>query len=183
MSYAPRLPLGGTRTSCPGKITGVRRAPTPTVAGLDYRLFCFRVDLKDNEMTPGFAKLVLALAVFIYYARCMQLIAQKTGTQHAWLAWIPGLNLILMVWIAGRSLWWLFAWYLGWGVLYLFRQGILLVISVVIFWIILHIGVAEARGKPRWMGLLMCIPLINLVVWGYLAFWKEQAEQSTRTNA
>jgi len=31
-------------------------------------------------------------------------------------------------------------------------------------------GIAEARGKPFWLGMLLLIPGVNLIVIGYLAF-------------
>ncbi len=31
-------------------------------------------------------------------------------------------------------------------------------------------AVADNRGKPAWVGILMLIPLVNFVVPGYLAF-------------
>jgi hypothetical protein len=33
-------------------------------------------------------------------------------------------------------------------------------------------GVAEARQKPNWWGILAIVPLVNMVVPGYLA-WSE----------
>jgi len=31
-------------------------------------------------------------------------------------------------------------------------------------------AVAEVRGKPSWLGILMLIPGVNLILIGYLAF-------------
>jgi hypothetical protein len=31
-------------------------------------------------------------------------------------------------------------------------------------------GVAEARNKPNWWGILMIVPVVNLIVPGYLAW-------------
>jgi hypothetical protein len=36
--------------------------------------------------------------------------------------------------------------------------------------VLVWMSVAEARGKPPWMGLLMTIPGVNLILVGYLAF-------------
>jgi hypothetical protein len=36
--------------------------------------------------------------------------------------------------------------------------------------IILMMGIAEARSKPSWWGILLIIPVVNLIVPGYLAW-------------
>jgi hypothetical protein len=36
--------------------------------------------------------------------------------------------------------------------------------------IIIWMAVAERRGKPSWVGLLMLVPFVNILVPGYLAF-------------
>jgi hypothetical protein len=42
-------------------------------------------------------------------------------------------------------------------------------VNIVIF-IILWMAVAEARGKPSWLGILLIVPLIGIFVPGYLAW-------------
>jgi len=39
-------------------------------------------------------------------ALSLQTIATKTNTENAWLAWIPVVNLILMLNIAKKPIWW-----------------------------------------------------------------------------
>ena len=36
--------------------------------------------------------------------------------------------------------------------------------------IIVWMAVAEARGKPSWWGILLIVPLVGLIVPGYLAW-------------
>ena len=42
-------------------------------------------------------------------------------------------------------------------------------VNIVIF-IIVWMGIAEARNKPGWWGILMLVPVVSLVVPGYLAW-------------
>ncbi len=99
----------------------------------------------------------IIIAVFyIYMAICLQTIAKKTNTANAWFAWIPILNIILMLAVAKKPIWWI----------------ILLLIPFVniIIAIIVWMGIAEARGKPNWLGILMILPVANIIIPGYLAF-------------
>ena len=108
---------------------------------------------------------LLSVVGYVYFAVCLQTIARKTGTRHGWMAWIPILDFLLMCWIAGRS---------GWWVLFFMVTGLINhivgVILAIIFGIVLCLGIAGARGKPVWLGLLMCVPIVNLFAVGYLAF-------------
>ena len=40
----------------------------------------------------------------------------------------------------------------------------------IIISIIVWMAVAEARGKPNWIGILMIVPFVNIIIPGYLAF-------------
>lgn len=96
------------------------------------------------------------LIFYIYLSFCIMKIAQKLGVENAWLAWIPIVNLWIIVQCAGKEWWW---------ILLLFIP----IISIV-FAIILWMAIAERRGKPSWLGILMIVPIANLIVPGYLAF-------------
>ena len=102
--------------------------------------------------------MVLGLAGYVFVALALYTIAQKTNTENAWFAWIPILNIILILNIAKKPLWWI----------------ILLLIPVVniIVAVLVWMGVAEARKKPSWWGVLTILPLVNLIAIGYLA-WAE----------
>jgi hypothetical protein len=100
--------------------------------------------------------LVFALAMYVYVALALSTIAQKTNTQDGWLAWIPIANIILMLNIARKPIWWI--------VLCLIP-----LVNIVIF-IILWMGIAEARNKPSWWGVLMIVPVVSIIVPGYLAW-------------
>ena len=99
---------------------------------------------------------IIMIIFYVYMAICLMKIAQKTNTENAWFAWIPILNIVLMLMVAKKPIWWL----------------ILMLIPIVniIIAIIVWMAIAEARGKPNWIGILMIVPFVNLIIPGYLAF-------------
>ena len=109
-------------------------------------------------MAGGFLMffLVFALAIYVYVALALSTIAEKTNTENGWLAWIPIANIILMLNIARKPIWWI--------VLCLIP-----LVNIVIM-IVLWMGIAEARNKPSWWGVLMLVPVVSLIVPGYLAW-------------
>jgi hypothetical protein len=99
----------------------------------------------------------LFLAVlYIYTSLALMTIATKTNTENGWLAWVPIANLFLMLNIAKKPVWWILL-------------CLLPLVNIVIF-ILIWMGVAEARQKPNWWGILMIVPLVGLIVPGYLAW-------------
>ncbi len=121
---------------------------------MDMRDFVLRSRLRWRHVLTAF--LVVGVAVYVYMALALQTIARKTNTKNDWLAWIPIANMVLLLEIARKPLWWL---------LLLVIPLVNVVISIVVW-----VGVAEARGKPSWWGLLMIVPGVNLIVPGYLAW-------------
>jgi hypothetical protein len=104
----------------------------------------------------GVVFLLIVVALYCYFAICLQVMARKTGTPNGWMAWIPILNAYLMCLVGGKPGWWLILFFIP-------------VVGIIIG-IIVWMGVAEARGKPGWLGILMIIPVANLIIPGYLAF-------------
>ncbi len=103
----------------------------------------------------GFMLLVW-LAIYVYYAVAFMTIAKKTGTENAWMAWVPILNLWLMVQIAEKEAWWII----------LFLIPVLNLVAA----IVVTMAIAERVGKPSWWGILIIVPVVGLVVPGYLAW-------------
>jgi len=101
--------------------------------------------------------LLFGLLIYAWVAICLMKIADKTGTPESWLAWIPLLNIYLFCKIAGHS---------GLWVLAILFVPILNIIVTVWFWI----EIAVRRGKPEWYGILMIVPLVNLLMMGLIAF-------------
>jgi hypothetical protein len=103
-----------------------------------------------------FIFLIFCLVLYVYVALALQTIATKTNTENPWFAWIPILNLILMLNVARKPIWWIIL-------------CLIPLVNIVIY-IIIWMGIAEARNKPNWWGILMIVPVANLVVPGYLAW-------------
>jgi hypothetical protein len=99
---------------------------------------------------------VIFAAIYVYFALAFSTIAKKTNTPNPWWAWVPILNIILMLNIAKKPVWW---------IVLFFVPIVSIVIAIIVF-----MGVAEARGKPNWWGILMIVPVVNLIVPGYLAW-------------
>jgi Family of unknown function (DUF5684) len=99
---------------------------------------------------------ILLVALYVYMALAIQTIAQKTSTENPWLAWIPIVNIILLLNIAKKPVWWIL----------LFLIPLVNAVIAIIVWM----GVAEARNKPSWWGILLIVPVVGLIVPGYLAW-------------
>jgi hypothetical protein len=100
--------------------------------------------------------LICGLAAYVYLALAVQTIAQKTNTENPWLAWIPLINIVLLLNIAKKPLWW-------------FLLLLIPIVNIVVS-ILVWMAVAEARNRPNWWGILMIVPVVNLIVPGYLAW-------------
>jgi hypothetical protein len=116
-------------------------------------------DMASSAAIPAalmLSVLLIGLAFYAYMSLALQTIATKTGTANGWLAWVPLANLLLLLSIARKPLWWF----------------VLFFIPLVnfVFLVIVWMEVAKARGKPDWWGILIIIPLANFVVPGYLAW-------------
>ncbi|HXB21062.1 MAG TPA: DUF5684 domain-containing protein [Candidatus Solibacter sp.] len=99
---------------------------------------------------------VAGLAFYVYHSLALQTIATKTNAENPWLAWIPIANIILMLNIAKKPLWWII----------LFLIPLANIVVAVIVWM----EIAKARGKPDWWGIMVVVPIMNLIMPGYLAW-------------
>jgi hypothetical protein len=99
---------------------------------------------------------IILVVAYVYHALALQTIATKTNTENAWFAWIPILNIILMLNIARKPIWWII----------LFLIPLVNIVFIIIVWM----GIAEARNKPNWWGILLIVPVANIIVPGYLAW-------------
>jgi hypothetical protein len=100
--------------------------------------------------------LVCGLLLWAFVSFCFQTIANKTGTPNAWFAWIPILNIVLMLQVAKKPVWWFI----------LFFVPLVNFIIAILMWI----GVCEARGKSGLLTIALIIPGVNLFAFAYLAF-------------
>lgn len=147
----------------PRRRSNLMAVALPLLAGLTL-LRAVPVFAQEQPSTAQFAALgavfmvmlVFFAAFYVYWALALQTIAKKTNTENAWLAWIPIAQIILMLNIAKKPLWWI----------------ILFFIPLVgfVFAIIVMMAIAEARHKPSWWGILIIVPVVGLIVPGYLAW-------------
>jgi Family of unknown function (DUF5684) len=103
-----------------------------------------------------FFMLAIFAVFYVYLALALSTIAKKTNTENAWWGWVPILNIVLMLNIAKKPIWWII----------LFIIPVVSLVMAIIVWM----AIAEARGKPNWWGILLIVPVFGLVVPGYLAW-------------
>jgi Family of unknown function (DUF5684) len=104
----------------------------------------------------GLIPLIFAALVYVYVSLALQTIATKTNTANAWLAWIPIVNIFLMVNIAQKPGWWFI----------LFLIPLVNIVVGILVWM----AIAERRGKPSWWGIMVIVPVMNIIMPGYLAW-------------
>ncbi len=106
---------------------------------------------------------IVMLPIYIYFALTLMVTAKKLEQKNAWFAWVPILNIILMLQCAGLSPW-----------LFLLTFVPLANIIVLIF---AYMKIAERRGFESWLGILMIVPIAQLIIPGYLA-WGEPVKKA-----
>jgi hypothetical protein len=112
------------------------------------------MNIDQNPILPAF----ILIALYVFFGYCLSRIAKKVGDERAWWAWVPVLQVLLMLRLAQLSLWWFI--------------GLLVPFVNIAVGIYVWVRVANRLAKPWWMGVLMIVPGIDLFVLGYLAFAK-----------
>ena len=100
--------------------------------------------------------LIVGIAGYLYLSVCIYFMAKKTGEENAWFAFVPILDIILLLSIADMPLWWLLLCFIPF----------VNIVAAAMIWM----AVSRAMGKPSWLGLLIFVPIVNLALFGYLAF-------------
>lgn len=101
--------------------------------------------------------MIFVIIFYVIVALSLMKIAKRTNTENAWFAWIPILNLILMLQIAKRPMWWLV----------FFLVPFINIVGIVLQFFI-WVDIAKILGKPIWVGILA--GLIPIIFVPYLAF-------------
>jgi hypothetical protein len=87
---------------------------------------------------------------WVFFSTCWMIIAKKTSeADRAWWAWVPVLQILLILKLGGKPAWWL----------------LLLFVPVVNFFVLLLacIGAARLRGKGLVTGILATVfPIVGL---------------------
>lgn len=109
-------------------------------------------------LTPylGMTGLLIGLGMYLFSSLCLFLIARKAGVQAAWTAWIPIIQVYAYVAAGGKPWWWI----------------LLLLVPFVnlIVMIYLWMCISENLGRSKFLGLLMILPVINILYPAFLAF-------------
>lgn len=88
--------------------------------------------------------LVIGLAFHLFIGYCYKRIAEKSGrTESAGLWWIPIVNFLIPIHVAGKPSWWI--------VLFLI-PGVNIVVSIIVW-----MAVAEALGRENWWGIIAAL--------------------------
>lgn len=111
--------------------------------------------------------IIIGIGVYIYTALALMKIADKTKTPNGWLAFIPIGNLYLLTQLAELPWWWLLV-VLVCGFIPIIGSIAVVVISV--WW---FMKIAVRLGKPNWWGIMMIIPIVNLVFL-YMMAWGDK---------
>lgn len=101
--------------------------------------------------------MILLIVFYVIIALSLMRIAKRTNTENAWFAWIPILNLILMLQIAQRPMWWLI----------FFLVPFINIVGIVLQFV-LWVDIAKRLGKQAVFGILA--GLIPIIFVPYLAF-------------
>lgn len=111
---------------------------------------------KDHQLYKD--QKFLTASAFAYALFCfpLMIIAMKHQVSGAWLAWIPVLNLLLMLRITERSYLWILALFIP-------------VINIIVLGY-LAISFANMLYQPKLYGILLLIPVVNILVLWYWAF-------------
>lgn len=107
-------------------------------------------------------RMLIFAAFYVYGAFCLLTLAKKTGHHdRAWWAWLPILNVFLMLDIARKSWWWF--------------VGLVIPFVGFVFLALVWMAIAAERGRNKWIGLLILVPIANIVLPAYLAFTGDPA--------
>lgn len=123
----------------------------------------------------GIVMLVIFLiAAYIYISYAWMIIAKKLRYKKPWFAWVPVLNIIMMLQLGAFSAWWtllLLIPILGW-------------IAVFVLVIIATWRIFELRNYPGWYSLSLAVPKFGIVLYmialGFVA-WNDK--KNTRVSA
>ncbi|MBI5101657.1 MAG: tetratricopeptide repeat protein [Nitrospirae bacterium] len=167
----PSTPAPADKPAAPAKPSAPEPRPiTPKGFPLKDSGGLVAIPMLMGGLFAGFTLVFLGigLAIYLFFSFCMYRIAVKLQCPAAWTAWVPLLNLWAMVGSAGKPWWWI----------------ILLFIPVAGFFIMVYLWmcIVENLGKNKWLGLLMIVPVVNIVYLAVLAFSKDKTPEPIITE-
>jgi len=116
----------------------------------------------------GIILLILFLVfLYVYFSLAWSIIAKKLKYKRAWLAWIPIVNIAMILQLGGFNWAWIFL-----IVIPIFGWIALLVLLIIASW-----RIFDRRNYPGWFSLSMIIPqvggILYLIALGFIA-WKDR---------
>jgi hypothetical protein len=114
--------------------------------------------------------MLFVLVIYVVMAISLMKIAKRTNTENPWFAWVPILNIILMIQISQRPMWWLVFFFVP-----------ILNIAGIVLQFIIWIDIAKRLGKTAVFGVLAV--LIPIIFMPYLAFSGDDSAPVQPTQA
>lgn len=130
------------------------------------------MEMQMQQMNTGIGMgiIVVWLVFYVFFAYCLARLGKKMGmpfgSSFVW-AIIPIANIIFMLKLANKPLWWLLL--------------ILVPIVNIVITIMVWMSIAERLGKPSWWGIMIgIVPIANIIfllmlVFGPTTFTPKQA--------
>lgn len=104
-----------------------------------------------------FGLFLVGVLFYIFAGWLLYRVGKRLGYENSWYAWVPFLNMYMMVKLSTREDSWF------WIILitsFIPCINIVAVVMLVIVWM----DIAERCGKENWWGILIIIPIVNFVV-------------------
>ena len=125
--------------------------------------------------TAMMVQIAVSLLFYFFTSLCIYLIARKTNTGGAWLAWVPILQMFPMIQSAGIAWWWgLVLYFAPIPLVFIPLLGmivmILWMVVMIVFFALVWMRISERLGMSKWLGLVIFVPLFNMVIMALLAF-------------
>lgn len=112
----------------------------------------------------------ISIASYVFMALAYQSIFKKSGYKRPWFAWIPILNLVPILEIAGFHWGWVFL-IVGAAIPVI---NILAGIALLVLMIISHWRIFQKAGYAGALSLLLMVPIANYIVLGIVAWQKKK---------
>ena len=124
-----------------------------------------------------FALGLIFLAVYIYFALALQKIAKKQNYKNSWFAWIPILNVVLILELGSFHWAWIFL-YIGTGIP---AVGFLFSIALAALVIVSFWRIFEKENYHGALSLLLLVPIARLIMIGIVA-WAKPKKQAKKKS-
>jgi hypothetical protein len=132
-------------------------------------------DMSDSTVVMIVLSIFIFLVLFYFYVcLCLFIIARKVALPNAWAAWVPIVNLFVFVSAADRPRWWVAIIAFLMMLTMVPVVGIIFDLLNIIVFTYLWMCVSRNLGKSKWLGLLMLVPVANIIFPAFLAFSKDE---------